>query len=174
MKSTQVWTFLAGSLLSAILRPGPFAYAGSSSGRIGVVLDDGGLRTVSFSAVADKNGDASGQIEIDDPTPLPDQDVDGTGDPALAESPDGVRLVALVNCLAVEGDTAIVGGVVAKASLPRYVGKQVLLFVEDSGKSRGGFSWGFYEPGEYRFCGSFPWAAYSPEKIAGGSLQVLP
>jgi hypothetical protein len=173
MKSRQVWTFLVGSLLSAILLPGSFAHAGSSSGQVSVVLEDGMLRTVSFSALAEKNGDASGQIEIDDPTPLPDQDVDGTGDPALAESPHGVRLVALVNCLAVDGDTAIVGGVVAKATVARYVGKQVLLFVEDSGRARGGFTWGLYEPGEYRFCGSFPWAAYTPEKVAGGSLQVL-
>jgi hypothetical protein len=174
MERTRYWTFLAGSLLlAAILLPGSAALAASSTGHVLVTLDDGSVRTVSFSAEAGRDGDATGTIEIDDPTPLPDQDVDGTGDPALAGSPNGLRLVALVNCLAVDGDTAIVGGVVAKATLARYVGKQVLLFVEDSGKARGGFTWGLYEPGEYRFCGSFPWAAYTPEKVAGGSLQVL-
>jgi hypothetical protein len=174
MVSRQYWFFLAGSLLlAAILLPGPAALAASATGDVSVALDDGSLRTVSFSAEAGRDGDATGQIEIDDSTPLPDQDVDGTGDPALAESKSGVRLIALVNCLAVDGDTAIVGGVVAKATVARYVGKQVLLFVEDSGRARGGFTWGLYEPGEYRFCGSFPWAAYTPEKVAGGSLQVL-
>lgn len=32
----------------------------------------------------------------------------------------------------VDGDTAIVGGEVTHSSLPRYLGKQMLLFVEDS------------------------------------------
>jgi hypothetical protein len=173
MKSRQVWSVLASLLVAAALSPGPLAQAGGAvTGHVSVVLDDGVVRTVAFTAVSQKDGAASGHIDIEDPTPLAGQDVDGTGDPALADSPTGVRLRADVNCLAVDGDVAIVGGQVTKADVARYVGKQVLLFVEDSARSRGGFSWGFYEPTEYRFCGSYPWAAYSPEKIAGGSLQV--
>ena len=48
-----------------------------------------------------------------------------------------MTLYAEVNCLAVEGNAAIVGGEVTHASVARYVGKQVLLFVEDSERSRG-------------------------------------
>jgi len=103
---------------------------------------------------------------------LTDQDVDGTGDPALADAPSGVAMQAAVNCLAVEGNTAIVGGEVTHSNAARYVGKQVLLFVEDSSRAPGRLSWGFYEPQSNVFCWSFPWSAYTPEAITAGSLQV--
>ena len=176
MKSSiQFGTLFVAFLLSVILSPGPLAQPLASSaatGQANVTAGDGMLRSVSFRAVTDQDGSVSGQIEFQDPAPIPDQDVDGTGDPALDASPSGVRLYAEVNCLAVDGNRAIVGGQVTGSDPARYVGKQVLLFVEDSEKSRGRFSWGFYEPRDGAFCGSFPWAAYTPVGIAGGILQV--
>jgi hypothetical protein len=165
--NTPLWPFVLMLLLSGVpagAGAGPWATGNAT------VAHEGGALTVSFSAMGGA-GAATGQIDLRDPTPLADQDVDGTGDPALAGSPDGVKLQAAVNCLAVDGATAIVGGEVTQSSVARYVGKQVLLFVEDSGKSRGRFTWGFYEPQDV-FCGTFPWGAYTPATIAGGSLQV--
>jgi hypothetical protein len=72
----------------------------------------------------------------------------------------------------VDGDTAIVGGEVTHSNVARYVGKQVLLFVEDSTKLSGRFTWGLYGPQSNVFCDSFPWAAYTPQAISGGSFQV--
>lgn len=164
-------------LLSAIL---PLAQAAGDPGATGLAylaVGDGMQKMVSFSAAVGQDGAAFGQIDIHDPVPISDQDVDGTGDPALAASPSGVILNAAVNCLAVDGNTAIVGGQVTRSDVARYVGKKVLLFVEDSTRSQGRFSWGFYEPepqGAVFLCGIFPWAAYTPVEIAGGSLQVHP
>ena len=175
MKSIQFGTFLVTLVLSAILPPGPLAQppgGAQASGYVNLTFDDGILRIVSFSAVTHQDGAVSGQIEFHDPAPMPDQDVDMTGDPALAASPSGVKLLAEVNCLVSDGATAVVGGQVTASDIARYVGKQVLLFVEDSGISRGRFSWGFYEPQEKVFCVSVPFAAYTPVEIAGGGLQV--
>ncbi len=175
MKSSiRFGTLLVTLLSSAILPPGLVAEprGGSATGHANLTFGDGILRGVSFSAVTHDDGSVSGQIEFHDPAPMPDQDVDGTGDPALAESPFGVKLHAEVNCLVVDGDSAIVGGQVTSSDVARYVGKQVLLFVEDSEHSRGGFTWGFYEAKDGVFCGSFPWAAYAPVGTAGASLQV--
>jgi hypothetical protein len=173
MNTARFPAFLVTLLLSGILPldvPAQASGDSSATGYVTVAREDGSL-TVSFSAVGRADA-VAGQIDIHDSSPLPDQDVDGTGDPALAGSPHGVALQAEVNCLAVDGDTAIVGGEVTRSNLARYLGKQVLLFVEDSVKSQGRFTWGFYEPQKHVFCGTFPWAAYTPERTAGGSLQV--
>jgi hypothetical protein len=170
-------TVLATVLLSAILPSGPLAQADgapSATGYAYLDFGDGMLRTVSFSATGLQDGAAFGQIDIHDPVPIPDQDVDGTGDPALAASASGVILNADVNCLAVDDDTAIVGGRVTRSDVASYIGKQVLLVVEDSARSQGGFTWGFYESQGGVSCGSFPWTSYTPVDIAGGTLQVHP
>lgn len=172
--SLRFGTLLVTLLGSAIAPPGAGAEPrlGSATGYAALVLDDGVTRGVSFTAVHHGDGSASGQIEFHDPAPIPDQDVDGTGDPALAESPLGVHVRADVNCLVVDGNSAIVGGQVTDSDVARYVGKQVLLFVEDTAQSRGGFTWGFYEAQDGVSCGTFPWAAYAPVESGGGSLQV--
>jgi hypothetical protein len=161
-------------LLPAILPPGALAQGrvgSQAAGQADLVAGDGAA-TVSFSAVAQGDGTARGYIDFRDPTPQLNQDVDGSGDPALADAPSGVTLHAEVNCLALVGTTAIVGGEVTSAEPDRYVGKQILLFVEDSGRARGGFTWGFYEPQAGAYCGTFPWAAYTPVPVLGGSFRV--
>src|SRR5262249_10632269 len=112
---------MAGALLSAPLLPGAVAQAGRGSGQGSVGTDDGAIKVVSINAVTKSDGSASGQIEMDDPSPIPDQDVDGTGEIDLSESPSGVRLIAKVNCLAVKGAAAVVGGLVVESDVPRYM-----------------------------------------------------
>lgn len=172
-KKTQFLAVLVTLLLSGILPLDALAQDGHpmATGHTTVALEDGSL-TVAFSAVGQPDGSAVGRIDMADSSRLPDQDVDGTGDRSLAELPDGLAVQAGVNCLVVDGDTAIVGGEVTHSNVARYVGKQVLLFVEDSTKLRGRFSWGFYESQDQVFCDSYPWAAYTPQKITEGSLQV--
>jgi hypothetical protein len=176
VKSVVGRTVLAVFLLSALLPPDSLAQAPTravATGSAAMTTGDGTHGIVSFSAIREDDV-VSGQIEFQDPAPIPDQDGDGTGDPALAGSPSGVTVHAKVNCLAVEGHAAIVGGEVTHSNLPRYVGKQVLLFVEDSERSHGRLSWGFYERPEGAFCDSHPWAAYRPVVIQGGGFQVYP
>ena len=115
-----------------------------------------------------------GQIDIQDRTPIPNQDVDGTGDPALAGSPNRVNVNAQVDCLLVNGTTAVVGGQVTRADVAPYVGKFVLLFVEDRGRSQARLNWGFYGPEEGVSCDRFPRVRYSLLEITGGSVKVRP
>jgi hypothetical protein len=150
------------------------AFGGEAGGRADVVLGDGIMRSVSFRAEGGPDGGASGYIEFFDPAPLPDQDVDGTGDAELAGSRSGVHVLADVNCVVTHDDVAIVGGIVRKAEPARYVGKQMLLFVEDSGRAKGRFTWGFYEPSERPFCDSYSQEAYAADGLVGGEFKVYP
>jgi hypothetical protein len=163
-------------LLSAILPSSALAQRGGSSvsGRVDVILGDGLLRTVAVSAQTHADGAVSGQIDFQSFDPLPDQDVDGAGDSTAAESRSGVTVLAEVNCVAIVGDVAIVGGQVVTANPARYVGKQMLLLVEDSDRAQGRFTFGFYESAQNVFCGSFPLAAYTPVERLGGNLKVQP
>jgi hypothetical protein len=174
MKS-RIWvgTLLATCLFS-VLPPEPRAAEpeGTATGSADLVLGDDVVRGVSFTALTRGDGSASGQIEFYDPAPVPDQDVDGTGDRALAESTRGLKVYAEVECLAIDGASAIVGGRVIKSNVERYVGKQLQLFVQDGEVGRGMFSWGFYEPQEAIFCDTFPWSSYSPVAMAKGTLRV--
>lgn len=164
-------------LTSAMLSSGLLARIGEGASATGLAhftFDDGTLRTVSFDATRQRDNTAVGQISIQDRTPIPAQDVDGTGDPDLAGSPNGVDLNAQVECLVVEGTMAVIGGQITHADVARYVGKYVLLFVEDHGRGQARLNWGFYESGAGVSCESFPRAAYSPVEITGGRVKVRP
>jgi hypothetical protein len=177
MAGTHGRSVIVTLLMSAVLFAGPLVQPGEGASATGLAhftFDDGTLRTVSFSASSRGDNTAAGQIDINDRTPIPDQDVDGTGDPALAGSPKGVNLNAQVDCLVVDGTTAVLGGHVTRADVARYVGKYVLLFVEDRGRAQARLNWGFYTPQDGVSCESFPQAAYSPVEVTGGSVKVRP
>lgn len=178
MRGNHGRTIVVTFLMSAALSLGPFARTGEGASATGLAhftFDDGTLRTVSFNATSQRNNIAVGQIDIRDGTPIANQDVDGTGDPDLAGSPNGVNLNAQVNCLVVDDSTAIVGGEIAHANVARYVGKYVLLFVEDRGqRSQPRLSWGFYDPDQGISCDSFPSGAYAPVEVTSGSVKVRP
>jgi hypothetical protein len=171
--------FLIGTLLAATLMlpvPLTHAWAASVTGHTVVGGGDDVLRIVSFSATSldQQEGTATGRVDFHDPKASVDQDVDGTGDPALADAPGGVRLEAAVDCLFVDGNHAVVGGQVTSASVSRYVGMWLLLYVED-GDSQGTpdrFSWGFYPVETETGCGSFPVAAHSAVEIESGELRI--
>jgi hypothetical protein len=175
MKRIHWATLAVAALLSTTHPPGVLAQplgAGVVSGHVSVVLDDGVERTIALSAATQRDGSAAGTIEFHDPSPVPDHDVDGTGDPALGESKSGVTVYAEVTCLFVAEHAAIVAGDVVKAEPARYVGKQIMVFLTDSEKSRPVMSWGIYEPGQRVSCDIFPFAAYDPVAIAGGRTEV--
>jgi len=169
---------LAILLAATIALAGPLAHAADSSatGHAVVSAGDDVLRILSFSATGLGQGDAgaTGYIEFHDPKPMEDQDVDGSGDPALASLPEGVRLSVEVDCLAVGGAQAVIGGQVTSATASRYVGMWILLFVEagEGARTPAMLSWGFYPYEAEVDCGSFPFAAYEPVPIESGHLSV--
>jgi len=168
-----VATLLATTIMTTA--PLTHAWAASTTGHAVVDVGDEVLRIVSFSATSlnQEEGTATGQVDFHDPNATADQDVDGTGDPALEDAPAGVRLQANVDCLWVDGNQAVLGGQVTTASVSRYVGMWVLLYVEDGDQaSRDRFSWGFYPVETDTGCGSFPVVAHSGIEIESGQLRV--
>jgi hypothetical protein len=107
-------------------------------------------------------------IEFHDPTPIPASEDDP------ADSQSGVTAYAQVTCLFVVGDAAIVGGDVVRAEPGRYVGKQIVVMLTDSGQGPGRMSWGFYEPEQRVSCDSFPLSAHAPVAITSGRTEVKP
>jgi hypothetical protein len=171
---------LIGTLLGAttmLFAPLPSAWGASATGHAVVGLGDDNLRILSFSAtsVDPDESNATGQIHFQDPTPTLDQDVDRSGGPDLEDAPHGVTLQADVDCLQVDDHQAVIGGQVTRASVSRYVGNRVLLFVEDGSQSGSPsrVEWGFYEAATDTDCGSFPLAAHDAAvEIESGVLQV--
>ncbi len=108
-----------------------------------------GTRTVEFSATGDPRGGASGDIALTEPVAVPDQDVDGDGsaDPELKEGTTLTLRIA-VDCMTVEGNRAVIGGVVRDSNVRSYFGRRMLLTVEDNAGSErrdpDRFAFGFY------------------------------
>ena len=109
------------------LVPAAFAQAVGGSLR----ADTGnGVRTIEFNATGQSGGRASGDLALTEPIALPDQDVDGAGVPEVKETTLTLRVA--VDCLKVEGNRAVLGGQVRDSNVQSYVGRRMLLTVEDN------------------------------------------
>src|SRR4029077_16632946 len=108
----------------------PTAFAQSVSGGFHVVTDEG-TRNIEFNARVDPNGSVSGDLKFTGPLSVPDQDVDGdgTGDPSATATTLTLRVD--VDCLRVDGNRAAIGGVVKESNVAEYVGRRMILTVED-------------------------------------------
>lgn len=103
----------------------------SANGDFRFTMDDGVTRHLEFDARGHKDGSAKGQMTFSAQGELPDQDVDGAGVGAL---PPGVFMKADFDCLTVQGSRAVMGGLVSQTNVDGYVGRRVLLVVEDGGE----------------------------------------
>jgi hypothetical protein len=74
-------------------------------------------------------------------------------------------------CLVVDGSAAILGGQITRADVVRYIGKYVLLFVEERPRAQARLNWGFYEPASGVSCENAP-QGISLFEVAGGSVKV--
>ena len=125
----------------------PAAFAQSASGGFHVVGDDG-TRNIEFNAKLSPSGTASGDLKFTGPLSVPDQDVDGdgTGDPSVTSTTLSLRVD--VDCLKVQGNRAVLSGTVKESSVNAYVGRRMLLTVEDGGEGAKAdpdrYTWGQY------------------------------
>jgi hypothetical protein len=125
----------------------PTAFGQSASGGIHIVTDDG-TRNIEFNAKLDASGAASGEIKFTGPLSVPDQDVDGdgTGDPSAEASTLSLRVE--VDCLKVDGNRAVLAGLVKESNISAYIGRRMLLTVEDGGEGANAppdrYTWGQY------------------------------
>jgi len=81
----------------------------------GDFLSDGQLRTFSFSAIQQPNGNVAGQAELRNQT-------------------TGVVVHMDVACLRVEGNTAFISGNITNSNDPTLVGKTVVFIAQDNGE----------------------------------------
>lgn len=172
----------------------------AAEGAGAVTLGDGLRRRFEFRAVEHEDGTVTGYINFKDPTEIPEQDVDRTGEPGLEAVPEGLEVTVEVDSLKVEGRRAALGGVVSSTNLPRYVGLRFLLAVEDCGDgapaaARDRIAWGVYRPaapertaadadspesGESPVAepevdaARFPLVSHTLSKIAEGDIRVSP
>jgi len=125
----------------------PAAFAQSASGGFHVDTD-GGTRNIEFNAKINPNGSVSGDLKFSGPLSVPDQDVDGdgTGDPSATATTLTLRVD--VDCLRVDGARAAIGGVVKESNVAEYIGRRMILTVEDGGEGKNAapdrYTWGQY------------------------------
>lgn len=104
-----------------------------------------GTRTIEFNATGQSSGRASGDLTLTEPLALPDQDVDGAGVPEVKEATLSLRVA--VDCMNVERNRAVLGGQVRESNVPSYVGRRMLLSVEDNAETENAadrYTFGFY------------------------------
>src|SRR5258705_12234178 len=108
----------------------PAAFAQSVSGGFHVVSDEG-TRNIEFNAKINPNGSTSGDLKFTGPISVPNQDVDGdgTGDPSATATTLSLRVT--IDCLKVQGNRAVLAGLVKESNISAYAGRRMLLTVED-------------------------------------------
>jgi hypothetical protein len=155
---TLRFTSLLALLLSFFAAPHTFGARASQSaaGTYQFTLqDDKYLKYVEFDAQALSDGSATGSIYFTDEAVISAQDVDGTGEPG--EKFAGYNLKAEVDGLVVIGNKAVVSGVIRTSSVAEFVGRRVLLTVEDNGdntKEPDKLTWGVYKPSDKNWVAS--------------------
>jgi len=124
----------------------PTALAQSASGGFHADSDDG-ARNIEFNGTIHPNGSASGQIKFSGPLSIPEQDVDGDGSGDAVTATE-VSLRVDVDCVKVDGNRAALAGSVRDSNIAAYMGRRIVLTVEDGGEGKNAepdrFTWGQY------------------------------
>lgn len=121
----------------------------SAEGSFSYAIEDGSTNSIEFRAERSSDGRTEGRMTFSGEVEIPDQDVDGTGDREFSGPLQNISLEASFDGLVVERNRAVMSGVVTGCALGDYIGRRVLLIVEDNGNgiARGGdqFTFGFYK-----------------------------
>lgn len=119
----------------------------SAAGHYLISISDEPTRTIDFNARLERDGSTAGEMAFQD-----SRGVSSAKTTAEADSQEAIRpffLKASFDCLTVDGNSAIMSGNVTEASLERYLGRRVLLVVQDNGHGvdpakRDKLTWGLY------------------------------
>ncbi|HYG09925.1 MAG TPA: hypothetical protein VD835_08135 [Pyrinomonadaceae bacterium] len=136
MRNIACALLLALTLLSSASSRLTTAQTGmtSASGSYKFTSADGLPKYVEFSAVADEKGTTSGRLSFSGQLVMSQQDAEAAGDPRLSGSTTDFYMKAEFSCLTVYKNRAVMGGTVREAAPKSYVGRWVLLVVEDRGE----------------------------------------
>ncbi|HKO95925.1 MAG TPA: hypothetical protein VJU86_02970 [Pyrinomonadaceae bacterium] len=146
MKRIAFTSFLGLLLLSMILPVPTVAVTDgpSASGSFRISFEDGSTREINFSAKTLTDGSTSGEIT------LQDSPTKSAKKPVTEEEPAAGPFYAKADCdcLTIKGVEAVMSGIVKQSSSESYVGKRVLIVVQDGDSLdpplRDKLSWGFY------------------------------
>jgi hypothetical protein len=125
---------------------------GSAAGRISFSVEEDIKKYLEFSASANADGTAEGRMVFSGPAEIPDQNVDGEEKHSFSGRLEDLFVEAKFDGMVVEGNRAVMSGVVTASTHAEYIGHEVLLVVEDNGagindKERPDrFTWGLYRP----------------------------
>ncbi len=108
-------TLVALGFVPGVSVADPPSAAGSATGHGDFTADDNQLRTFSFSAIQQPNGNVAGQAELRNQT-------------------TGVVVHMDVACLRVDGNTAFVIGTITNSNDPTMEGKTVGFIAQDNGE----------------------------------------
>ena len=141
---------LLASLSFPLTRPAAARVAGpSAEGNVTFSTGDGANRSLQFSATTDTGGRVEGGMSFSGPADIPDQDVDGAGYEGFTGSVSNLLISARLDGLVTQGNRAVMSGTVTASNLGEYIGRRVLLVVEDNGAAGGDkFTWGLYKPAD--------------------------
>jgi hypothetical protein len=113
-------------------------------GNVEVNVGDDVTRDVKFNVKIDNDGSVKGDMTFVDPSVTQDFDPDAQD----AGNPTGLAMRAEFDCLVVNGNLAVMGGLVVESNLPDRVGQRVLLIAEDNGEGSNALpdrlGWGLY------------------------------
>jgi hypothetical protein len=102
----------------------------SASGSFQIATDDGPTKYIEFYAKIEKNGSTTGETIFQDRPSGTDQKADG-GDRSSTDSSPAFFAKAEFDCLSVNGKRAVMSGSVTESSSAQYIGRRLLLFVQD-------------------------------------------
>ena len=119
---------------------------GSATGGFHVPTEGGRLSIEFHARATDNEGAGTGQMTFTAPVELPDVDEDN--EIGQKGSFNNLSMRVEFDCVLIRTNQASMSGLVREASLTGYVGKRVLLTVEDGGEGANappdGFTWGIY------------------------------
>lgn len=154
MKRFVYASIIALALAGFATRHSTSARAGAQSaeGSFKFSLEDETVKHIEFRAAAGDDGGASGRMTFSGPAEIPDQDVDGAGYKGFTGKLENLYVEAEFDGMFVEGNKAVMSGVVTGSNLGEYIGRRVLLVVEDNGLGGGDradkVTWGLYQPAD--------------------------
>ena len=126
----------ASQTITSAVNAGP-----SANGDFQFTLDDGVIRYVQFDARL-HGEEGKGNMTFSDPSAIP---------PGEGEAPTapGVQMAVNFDCLKVEGNRAVMGGVISSSNILPAINQRVLLVVEDNGEGVNAaepdrLTWGIY------------------------------
>jgi len=144
--------FCCGVVISAILLSCSIKTSSATdekaiaNGHFRISIPGETAKTIDFNAQLGSDDSTSGEMifrEVETPAPVAAED----GVDPQSNKPFFIR--AEFDCLVVDGNKAVMSGGVTEASADRYVGRRVVLAVEDNGKGdisgkRDRITWGIY------------------------------